>query len=186
MRLILGVVLLGCSANRPLYLPESPTSPPSSPPDLSSPPAADLSRPPASDLGGFCGGTGIAGTCVQGFFAAFADCFQPAGACVTSAPQLGAASWCWSNGAKIYRSDPSADHTWVFMSASGTACLSWTVHSNGQFMKAGDSKITFSPDTGVYSCDGVVDTVGPDCGGCAELCALLQAPPTGCSQGDCF
>jgi hypothetical protein len=191
MRLILGVLVVGCSANRPLYLPE-PEPPAMSLPDLTSPSLPDLTSAtdlaqPASDLGGYCGGTGVAGTCVQSFFAGFADCFQPQGPCVTDGRGPGPQNYCWSNGAKLQDALGGQKSNRFYFNKSGALCLTWKTDVHKDVMIIGDTEITFAPDTGVYSCDGesVVGIAGPDCGGCAGLCAIVR-PPTNCTIGDCL
>src|SRR5581483_8767569 len=84
--LALALALASCSAG----IPNDGT------PDLAAPElgAPDLAAPPPDLLacsawialdGGLCAGTPLAGTCVESYFAAAADCFRAAGPCVRDA-----------------------------------------------------------------------------------------------------
>jgi hypothetical protein len=206
MRPFVGCLLaLGCSS-RPLYLSE-PTAPGSPLPDLTvasvrdltvAPDLLDLSAPdltsppdlaqPQGDLAGFCSGTPIAGTCFQEVFASAARCYDPAGSCTVGPQIIAFHSYCYSNGAKATLSESNSDD-WIFRNSAGVVCYTLRLASWETRISDGVLPVDFDPETGDYSCDPmaahpITGSVGPNCGGCAEACALFHNQPTGCTDGD--
>src|SRR5581483_2080561 len=91
--LALALALASCSAGIPNDGKPDLAAPELGVPDLAAPElgAPDLAAPPPDLLacsawialdGGLCAGTPLAGTCVESYFAAAADCFRAAGPCV--------------------------------------------------------------------------------------------------------
>ena len=146
-------------------------------PDFAAPDLADADLSPAPDLLiAFCAGTGLAGTCVQAFFAPLMDCFQPTGACTDSNVDT-FPSYCWPNGMVIHVGHGPGEET-IDYENNGSTCYSYLFAAWGTTATAGNTMIDFNRQSGDYSCGGVSGNVGANCGGCVELCNLLQPDVT--------
>jgi hypothetical protein len=159
-------------------------------PDLS---VADLSEgdrsmpdaAPPGDLSDWCSGTAVAGTCLQTFFAPLAACFDAMGSCVYQSSSGGIVkSYCWNNGAQATETFGVGQQSWTFESSSGATCFTWLNEATDSTISAGGANVHFQPATGDYTCGGTSGTVGANCGGCAELCALFKSTPS-CTAGTC-
>lgn len=166
--------------------------------------AADLG---GTDLEGFCAGTAIAGTCLQGFFGPIAKCFLPSGGCsmAESFPAMCEEdiAACWTGGSRYTESDVlnfpdppcSLDSRWsATWAANSTTCMtgSGNLDCPGcplRFYSSGKQGVRYWKGFGGWICpDGSSPNLpGPDdfTGGCNALWELLYVDFGACKGAMC-
>jgi hypothetical protein len=133
----------------------------------------------------FCAGTTVEGTCLQAFFAPLMACFDASGACRQQ--QVGGErSVCFDSGARKITDYGVGQHFTRYFASSGAQCFTWNDSSTTaeNLFSAGGTQILFIAQTGEYTCGATSGTIGANCGGCAELCALLDENRS-CADGTC-
>jgi hypothetical protein len=146
------------------------------------------------DVAGTCADPEVnpfAGTCVSD---AFADCFDPAGACEGTYDMTGSTTLTWENGAQVVGSVSGTTATTQLLASDGTVCAeavstyntgdcqSETVYtlSSGQSLRwciNADSWTVTCPDGTAFDMPVVTDPSAMSCayGEEAEPCTMTQA-----------